>query len=78
MEVILVSSSPYFMKLLKRNKHPHPLIYMRGLKSVELVAIVDFIYSGEAKFDQENLDSFLAEAEELQLKGLMILGDEKN
>ena len=30
--VILVSSSPFFKDLLKKNKHPHPLVYMRGLK----------------------------------------------
>ena len=44
---------------------------MRGLKSVDLLAIVDFLYCGEANVFQENLDSFLAIAEELQLKGLM-------
>ena len=36
----------------------------------ELVAIVDFLYYGEANVHQENLDSFLAVAEELKLKGL--------
>ena len=70
-KVILASSSPFFKKLLKRNKHTHPLIYMRGLKSEDLLAIVDFLYCGEANVYQENLDSFLAIAEELQLKGLM-------
>jgi len=70
-KVILASSSPFFLNLLKRNKHPHPLIYMRGLKSEDLVAMVDFLYYGEANVFQENLDSFLAAAEELQLKGLM-------
>ena len=28
--VILAASSPFFKKLLGRNKHPHPLILMRG------------------------------------------------
>ena len=32
-KVILAISSPLFQNLLKRNKHPHPLIYMRGVKS---------------------------------------------
>ena len=69
-KVILAASSPFFMDLLKRNKHPHPLIYMRGLKSEILLAIVDFLYFGETNVLQENLDPFLALAEELQLKGL--------
>ena len=36
----------------------------------DLLAIVDFLYFGEANVYQEYLDSFLAIAEELQLKGL--------
>merc|ERR1719319_1988146 len=69
-KVILASSSPFFLNLLMRNKHPNPLVYMRGLKSEDLVAMVDFLYFGEANVYQEHLDSFLAVAEELQLKGL--------
>ena len=42
--------------------------YMRGMKSENLLAIIDF--HGEANVYQEHLDSFLAIAEELQLKGL--------
>ena len=50
---------------------------MRGLKSEDLLPIVDFLYYGEANVYQENLDSFLAVAEELQLKGLMGKTEEK-
>ena len=48
----------------------HPLIYMRGVKSDDMVALVNFLYYGETKVFQDNLDSFLSIAEELQLKGL--------
>ena len=70
-KVILASSSPVFENILKRNKHVHPLLYMRGMKSKDLLAILDFLYCGETNVYQENLDSFLAIAEELELKGLM-------
>ena len=69
-KVILATSSPFFQNILRRNKHVHPLIFMRGLKSEDLAAIIDFLYCGEANVYQENLDSFLAIAEELQLNGL--------
>ena len=69
-KVVLIASSPFFLNILKRNKHPHPLIYMRGVKSENLTAMVDFLYHGEANVFQENLDSFLVLAEEFQLKGL--------
>ena len=70
-KVILAASSPVLQKLLKNNKHQHPLIYMRGMKSENLFAIIDFLYYGMANVFQENLDSFLSIAEELELKGLM-------
>ena len=75
-KVILASSSPFFQHLLRKNKHPHPLIYMRGVKSEDLVAIVDFLYFGEANVYQKSLDSFLAISEELPLKGLTRNGDD--
>ena len=68
--IILTACSPFFKSVLKRNPHSHPMIYMRGLKAKDLMAIVDFIYLGEANIYQEDLDGFLALAEELQLKGL--------
>ena len=68
--MILIASSPFFLSLLKRNKHTHSLVYMRGVKFEDLEAMVDFFYLGEANVFQENLESFLALAEELQLKEL--------
>ena len=56
--LILALSGPLLKKLLEKNKHPHSLIYMRGLNSEDLMATIDF---------QENLDSFLAMTEELRL-----------
>ena len=76
-KVILAASSPFFQKLLGRNKHSHPLVFMRGMKIDDLTAIVDFLYCGEANIAQENLDSFLAIAEELQLRGLVGKMDER-
>ena len=44
-------------------------MYMRGMKYNDRLAIVDFLYFGKANILQEQLDSFLNIAEELQLKG---------
>ena len=77
-KVILAISSPFFMEILKKNKHPHPLIYMKGCKAAELLAMVDFLYYGEANVDQESLDAFLGLAQELKLKGLTDSSGEVN
>ena len=37
-KVILASSSPVFQNILKSNKHAHPLLYMRGMKSEDFLA----------------------------------------
>ena len=41
--IILAACSPFFKTVLKKNKHSHPMIYMRGVKAKDLVAIVDFM-----------------------------------
>ena len=75
---ILAASSPFFQNLLRRNKHPHPLIFMRGIKSEDMIALIDFLYRGEANVHQENLDSFLAIAEELELRGFLGQNNDQN
>ena len=69
-KVILAASSPLFEKILQKNKHPHPMIYLKGFRSKDFLSIIDFLYFGEANVIQDDLDSFLAIAEEIQLKGL--------
>ena len=69
-KVILASSSPFFEKILQKSKHPHPLLYLKGFQSKDFASILDFLYFGEANVCQEDLDSFLAIADEIKLKGL--------
>ena len=69
--VVLSASSTFFMNILTKTKHPNPVIFMRGITLADLTAIVDFLYFGEAKVFQENLDDFLALAQDLGLEGLM-------
>lgn len=68
--IILSNSSNFFRELLKKNPHSHPLIYMRGISYIDLVSIVDFIYHGETEIMKDNLESFLAIAGELDVKGM--------
>ena len=48
--IILTACSPFFKTVLKKNKHSHPMIYMRGLKAKDLVAIIDFILPRRDKY----------------------------
>ena len=71
-QILLASQSPFFMNVLKRNRHPHPIIYMRGVKSENLVALVHFLYRGEMNIHREDLAVCLSLAEELQLAGFSL------
>jgi hypothetical protein len=69
-KVILSACSPFFRGVLKRNPHAHPLLYLKGIKYEDILAVLNFMYHGEVNIAQEELNSFLAVAEELQVKGL--------
>jgi len=69
-KVILSACSPFFRAVLKRNRHEHPLLYLKGVKFIDLVSVLNFMYHGEVNVAQEELNSFLAVAEELKVKGL--------
>jgi len=69
-KVILSACSPFFRTILKRNRHEHPLLYLKGVKYADLVAVLNFMYHGEVNVAQEELNSFLSIAEDLQVKGL--------
>ena len=58
-KVILASSSPFFQKLLGRNKHHHPLLYMRGMKFDTLLAVLDFLYRGRQMSFKKTWTHFL-------------------
>ena len=73
-QVVLSTSSPFFESLLKRSKRSHPLIYTRGIKSLNLSLLVDFLYFGETSVRRENLEAFLSITDELKVAGLS--GDE--
>ena len=67
---VLSASSPFFKEILGNNRHPHPLIYLKGMKAVALESVLDFLYRGEVNVYQQDLNDFLALAEDLELKGL--------
>ena len=70
-KVILSACSPFFRQVLRRHKHhQHPLLYLRGVSFSDLESVLAFMYNGEVNIAQEQLNSFLAVAEDLKVKGL--------
>jgi len=69
-KVILSACSSFFRNVLRRNSHQHPLLYLKGVKFTDLQSVLNFMYHGEVNVAQEELNSFLAVAEDLKVKGL--------
>ena len=69
-KVILSAGSEYFRKILMRNFHQRPLIIMDGIEHNELLAIIDFIYTGSADVPKEKLEQFMRIGTKLKIKGL--------
>ena len=69
-KMILSACSPFFQKILLNNPHQHPLIYLKGVRSESLQLILRFMYLGETKVAENELQTFLDAAEELKVLGL--------
>ena len=59
-KVILSACSPFFKKILLRNPHEKPVLYLRGLKNEDLEAILKFMYNGQAEISHDKLDVCVA------------------
>lgn len=68
--VVLSVCSNFFQNILTKNSHSHPLLYLKGVRMSDMESIIHFVYHGEANVALEDLESFLAAANELQIKGL--------
>jgi len=72
-KVILAACSPLFKSILRRmgsSMQNRMFLYLKGVKAVEMEAVMNFMYFGEVNVAQQDLNSFLAVAEELKIKGL--------
>ena len=69
-KVILSSCSPFFRRILLKNPHQNPLLYLKGVDYLQLQAVLHFMYLGQVEVAQENLEHFMDIAKDLEVKGL--------
>ena len=74
---ILSACSPVFKNILQMEiTNNHPVIYLRGIQHTEMESIFQFIYFGEAKFDEERMNELMLVLKNLEIRGLIKDADE--
>ena len=69
-KVVLSASSDFFRDTLKKADHTNPMIFLSGVHSKVLTAVLDYVYNGEVNLFQEEIDGFLESAQKLKIDGL--------
>jgi len=72
-KLVLSACSDMFRAMFRRSlsvSSGHTILYLRGVPAADMQAVLDFMYHGEVSVAQEELNSFLAVAEDLKVKGL--------
>ena len=70
-KLVLSASSEFFRNVLQNTKQNQPVICLDGVGSADLDNVLDYVYNGEVRIYQEELDNFLTIAQRLKLEGLM-------
>ena len=70
-KLILSSGSKFFCGLFAEDLgHPHTLVYLNGVDYDILEAIIQFLYQGQVQLRKEQVNEFLAMAQDLGVEGL--------
>ena len=70
-KVILSSCSSFFRRILLNNPHQNPLLFLKGVRIAQLKSVLQLIiYLGQAEVSQDDLQSFMDTAKDLEIKGL--------
>jgi len=73
-KLVLSACSDLFRTMFRRTQpvsgQGQTILYLRGIHSADMQAVLDFMYHGEVSVAQEELNSFLSVAEDLKVKGL--------
>ena len=71
-KIILSSCSAYFNNILKNvANQKHPILCLEGMSFQDIEKVMDYIYNGELKIYQDDIDKFLDLGQRLGLEGLV-------
>ena len=67
---VLTGLSQVFKSLLSSNSHPHPLIFLPHIPGPLLRNVIDFMYTGRANVQQDEIEEFFAICRTFKIEGV--------
>ena len=68
--IVLSSFSPVFRDIINTLTNTSPVVYLRGIRSIDLQPILEFIYLGKTTINRNRVEEFLEVARSLQIDDL--------
>ena len=69
-KIVLSAFSSVFKSIINDLPPNNPFVYLKGIQHQELELILEYMYLGEATFNQERMNEFLDVAKNLEIKGI--------
>ena len=69
--LVLSACSDFFKNIFKKVDQQNPLIYLAGIRTIDIQMFLEYMYHGEVQILQEELNQFLKVAEKLKIDGLI-------
>ena len=69
-KLVLSASSEFFQNIFRKCRKENPIIVLKVGKRIKMSPLLDFMYKGEVRIEQDDLPSFLELARELKIRGV--------
>jgi len=67
---VLSANSLFFKEVFKKTQRVNPFIYLKGILHKDLLALLDYMYTGEAEVPSDDLSRVFQTANDLKISGL--------
>lgn len=67
---VLSACSPELEKIIRKTTEKNPIIYLRGVPTKEMEALIQFMYLGRTTVHEKDLPELLKVAQDLKIKGI--------
>ena len=64
---ILAACSPVFKTIFESSETSHPVVFLKGIKHLEMNSILNFLYLGETNYYRDNLTNFINASRSLEI-----------